>query len=97
MSDFLWLIPIFPAIGFLVNGLAGRRISKRAVSAVACGVVLVSFVLSCAAVVQLATMPSDGRYMENRVGPWVPAVETVAGRPAWPSTGSSCSTRCRPS
>jgi len=81
VSDFLWLIPIFPAIGFLVNGLAGRRISKRAVSAVACGVVLVSFVLSCAAVVQLATMPSDGRYMENRVAPWVPAVEDGGGAP----------------
>src|SRR5579884_2313601 len=39
----LWLIPLFPFAGFLVNGFFGRRMSKLAVSLVACGSVLLSF------------------------------------------------------
>src|SRR5579883_1082716 len=39
----LWLIPLFPFAGFLVNGFFGRRMSKLAVSFVACGSVLLSF------------------------------------------------------
>jgi NADH-quinone oxidoreductase subunit L len=40
----LWLIPIFPFLGFLLNGFFGRRLSKPAVNAIACGSVLLSFV-----------------------------------------------------
>ncbi len=39
----LWLIPIFPLAGFLINGLFGRRLSKSVVSAVAVGSVALSF------------------------------------------------------
>ncbi len=39
----LWLIPLLPFAGFLVNGLAGRRFPKGAVNAVAIGSVLLSF------------------------------------------------------
>jgi NADH-quinone oxidoreductase subunit L len=39
----LWLIPIFPLAGFLINGLAGRRMPKAAINAVAIGSVLLSF------------------------------------------------------
>ena len=31
MTGLLWLIPIFPVLGFLINGLVGRLISKKAV------------------------------------------------------------------
>jgi len=39
----LWLIPLLPFAGFLINGLFGRRFSKSAVNAVAIGSVLLSF------------------------------------------------------
>ncbi len=39
----LWLIPILPLAGFLINGLFGRRFSKGVVNAVAVGSVLFSF------------------------------------------------------
>src|SRR5262249_42865351 len=41
----LWLIPIFPMLGFLLNGLFGRRLSKQGVSLIAAGSVLVSFLM----------------------------------------------------
>jgi NADH-quinone oxidoreductase subunit L len=40
----LWLIPVFPLIGFLLNGLFGRRLPKSAINLIACGSVLLSFV-----------------------------------------------------
>ena len=39
----LWLIPLLPFAGFLVNGIFGRRLSKGIVNAVAIGSVLLSF------------------------------------------------------
>ncbi|HTT62774.1 MAG TPA: NADH-quinone oxidoreductase subunit L [Bryobacteraceae bacterium] len=39
----LWLIPVLPLAGFLLNGIFGRRFSKAAVNTVAVGSVLLSF------------------------------------------------------
>ena len=39
----LWLIPIFPLVGFALNGLFGRRISKPVTNVIAVGSVLLSF------------------------------------------------------
>ncbi len=40
----LWLIPFFPLIGFLLNGLFGKRLSKAVINLVAVGSVAASFV-----------------------------------------------------
>src|SRR5437588_11779886 len=39
----LWLIPFFPLIGFLLNGLFGRRFSKAAINVIGVGSVALSF------------------------------------------------------
>src|SRR5436190_17376958 len=41
--QYLWLIPAFPLLGFLVNGIFGRRRTNAFVNAVAIGSVLLSF------------------------------------------------------
>ena len=41
----LWLIPIFPLLGFLLNGLLGKRLPKALISVIAVGSVAASFVL----------------------------------------------------
>src|ERR1700731_1383187 len=43
MPQQLWLIPIFPFVGFLLNGIFGKRLSKPVINAIACGSVLLSF------------------------------------------------------
>src|SRR5476649_1114106 len=40
----LWLIPILPLAGFLINGIFGRRFSKSLVNTVAIGSVVLAFV-----------------------------------------------------
>ncbi|MCU1336984.1 MAG: dehydrogenase subunit [Bryobacterales bacterium] len=39
----LWLIPILPLLGFLLNGLFGKRLSRPAINAIAVGSVVLSF------------------------------------------------------
>lgn len=44
--EIVWLIPLLPLIGFLINGLGRKYLSKSLISVVGCGVILASFVLS---------------------------------------------------
>jgi NADH-quinone oxidoreductase subunit L len=52
----LWLIPALPLAGFLVNGLAGRKLPKAAISAIACGSVLLSFLWTLKTLAALGAM-----------------------------------------
>ncbi|MBK7290650.1 MAG: NADH-quinone oxidoreductase subunit L [Chitinophagaceae bacterium] len=42
----VYLIPLLPLIGFLINGLGRKHLSKSMISAVGCGSILISFALS---------------------------------------------------
>ena len=42
----VYLIPLLPLIGFLINGLGRKHLSKSMISAVGCGTILISFALS---------------------------------------------------
>jgi NADH-quinone oxidoreductase subunit L len=46
MNQLIPLIPFLPLLGFAINGLFGRRMSKTAVGAIGSGTLLASFVLS---------------------------------------------------
>src|SRR5579871_676496 len=50
--DHVWVIPLLPAFGAAMMFFFGRRAQKATVSAVCVGVVVLAFVMSCAAVVQ---------------------------------------------
>ena len=50
MFDKIWLIPLMPLIGVLINGLLGSRIekfNKSIIHWIACGAVFLSFVITC--------------------------------------------------
>jgi NADH-quinone oxidoreductase subunit L len=66
----LLLIPLLPFVGFLVNALLGRRISKGASGALACGVMLASFAVSAASVWQLLALPETSRAIVQTVYEW---------------------------
>ncbi len=44
--ELIWLVPLLPLIGFLINGLGRNSLSKSIVGIVACGVMLASFAIS---------------------------------------------------
>lgn len=44
--ELIWLIPVLPLVGFLINGLGRKQLSKTAAGIVGSGVVLASFIIS---------------------------------------------------
>jgi NADH-quinone oxidoreductase subunit L len=69
--DLIWLIPMFPLVGFAINGLFGKLLPKATINVVACGSVLVSFLLSLGAVVQLAGLDEGARTYSRPVFEWI--------------------------
>jgi len=46
MKNLIFLIPLLPFIGFLINGLGRKYLSKGVISIIGCGTVLASFIIS---------------------------------------------------
>jgi len=46
MSNYVYLVPLFPLIGFLINGLFRRSLSKSLSGGIGCGTILASFIVS---------------------------------------------------
>ncbi|TDI12118.1 MAG: NADH-quinone oxidoreductase subunit L [Acidobacteria bacterium] len=94
MLSLIFLIPLLPLLGAVINGLFGRHMrSERMVGGVACAAVLLALLLSLGCVFQLATgleafeashpshvqVDAEGRRVEVTVAPWIPAGWEGAG------------------
>jgi len=55
----VWIVPVLPLVGALINGLLGRRLEKRWVGWVACSSVGLSFLLSIGVLLDLLALPLD--------------------------------------
>jgi NADH-quinone oxidoreductase subunit L len=55
MINLVWLIPLFPLLGFLINGLGRNMLSKTVVGFVGCFSVLASFAISVGIFLELNT------------------------------------------
>src|SRR4030095_14198194 len=74
--DFLkiiWVIPLFPAAGAVINGLLGKKLPKRLIDIVGCGLVGLAFIFALGAVNQLVHLPNHGRHFEVELFTWIPA------------------------
>ncbi len=81
MLRLIWLIPLIPLVGVAVNGLFGRKFSRVASGTIAASTILVSFLLSVGAVLQLAKLPEEARRFAVTLGSWMPlGVVEPAGR-----------------
>ncbi|HET7433210.1 MAG TPA: NADH-quinone oxidoreductase subunit L [Thermoanaerobaculia bacterium] len=70
MLNTLWLIPITPFLGFLLNGLFGKRAGKGFVTAIAILGSLTAAILGTVAVIQYhAAYPDGGRHL-NTIYTW---------------------------
>lgn len=67
----LWLIPLWPLLGSLINGLWRRHLSETSVAYIACGAVGLSFFCSLMAFFALFSLPSQGRALEVVIYQWV--------------------------
>jgi len=72
--DSIWLIPLLPALGALVQLLWGRRLSNRAVSLVSVGLPGVCFLWAVGCLVQFLTLPEEAHHLFTKVMySWLPA------------------------
>jgi NADH-quinone oxidoreductase subunit L len=72
MLELIWLIPLLPLVGVAVNAFWGRRLSRRVVGLIACGVIAAALILAIGAVFGLAQLPADQRYYATDLGSWMP-------------------------
>ncbi len=73
MSDYLFLIPLFPLIGFITNGLLIGRLPRPVISFVGCSTVFLSFALSVMVFFELKAMPAGLRVIEQVLFSWIPS------------------------
>src|ERR1700704_1692848 len=74
----LLLIPLLPFLGFLLNASFGKRVSKAAAGAVACGAVLGLFLVSLAAVWKLVPRDPESRAIASQVFTWISSGDFTA-------------------
>jgi len=73
MEKPLYLIPLFPLIGFLINGLLIGRLNKKLISFLACGSVGLSFLFGVVYFFNLLDLPAAERVIQNTIFAWIPA------------------------
>jgi len=66
MDNYIWLIPILPFAGFLINGLGRKVLPKSVIGVIGCSAVLASFVLSVLAFNQV----SNGEQISVNIFNW---------------------------
>jgi NADH-quinone oxidoreductase subunit L len=74
----LWLVPLFPLIGSLINGLWRRHLSETSVAYIACGAVGASFLGALMAFFALFSLPPESRAVEVVIYQWVTSGEFQA-------------------
>ncbi len=76
MVEYIWLIPFFPMLGAIINGVFGRRFGHGTVNAVACGSIFLSFLVSVGAFIGLLGMDPSHRFHEQVLFTWISAGST---------------------
>ncbi len=73
--SWLWLIPLFPFVGAVLNGLLGKklqdRFGKKAVHTIAIGMMSAAAVVAITAFVQLYKLPAHERFLYDHVFPMI--------------------------
>lgn len=70
-AEMLYLVPLLPLVGFLINGLFLNRLPKLVVSIIGCGSVGLAFLISVGLFFSLKGMPADARVMHQVIAPWI--------------------------
>jgi NADH-quinone oxidoreductase subunit L len=70
-TTLLWLIPLFPLLGMLINGLMGRRQLESIAGIIACLAMFLSFIVSVVVFFRLLGMPHDSRSLTQTLYTWM--------------------------
>ncbi|MCI0531871.1 MAG: NADH-quinone oxidoreductase subunit L [candidate division Zixibacteria bacterium] len=71
MNSYVFLVPLLPLLGFLLNGLLGKKVGRAFVSWVGPGVVGLSFLITAKLFFDLLALPETSRVIETTLLPWI--------------------------
>ena len=72
MFDNVWLIPLFPLIGFLINGLLGKKIkNEKVIGSIGAFAVFCSFIVSVMTFSKLIGLPEAERSVNIKIFTWM--------------------------
>ena len=73
MSDYVFLVPLFPLLGVLINGLLIGRLPRPVISFVGCATVGLSLITAIGLFFELVGMPAGERVIHQVLFTWIPA------------------------
>jgi NADH-quinone oxidoreductase subunit L len=73
--SWLWLIPISPLLGAVINGIFGTRLSESVIGIIGSGTVALSFVISLGAFLQMLGAPESAMPIVRNYFVWIQAGE----------------------
>jgi NADH-quinone oxidoreductase subunit L len=71
--DYIYLVPLLPLFGVVINGLIGIRFSKKVIGSIACLAILGSFIVAFLTFLQVLDLPPESRVIERVYFPWIVA------------------------
>lgn len=71
MENFIYLIPLFPLVGCLINGIFGKKLGNGIVSFIGCGVIGFSFIVAASLWYNLILLPEDSRVITQVLWNWI--------------------------
>jgi NADH-quinone oxidoreductase subunit L len=71
--DYIWLVPLLPLLGVVINGLLGIRFPKKIIGPIACLAILGSFIVALITFFQVLNLPPESRIIEKIYFPWIVA------------------------
>ena len=69
----LWLIPVLPLLGAVINGLFGKRLSRGVIGVIASGSVGLAFAISLTAFLQMLRLPEESLPIVQNYFTWIQA------------------------
>ncbi|RJR39721.1 MAG: NADH-quinone oxidoreductase subunit L [Deltaproteobacteria bacterium] len=71
MMDYVWLIPLFPFVGFLINGFFGKNLPKNVVGTIGSLAVGLSFLVTVCIFFQYLKLPAGAKPVEKVMFTWI--------------------------
>ncbi len=71
MEGYIFLIPLLPLIGFILNGVLGKKLGDTFVSYVGCTTVGMAFVIAVVVVHRLIGLPVEERHLVQTLWSWM--------------------------
>src|SRR5262245_8067908 len=76
--QYIWLIPLLPGFGALINGLVGiRSFSRKTSGYLACGTMIAALGLALVAFSQLLGLPGESRAYDVTLGDAIPVIQML--------------------